>query len=347
MRDRLFKLIGALILLGSLVAGWLLMSYQQFVDQPMAMSSAQAMPLLVKPGSSVRAVARTLQQQGLLEDSRYFVWMARLRGKATNIQAGEYSIEAGMTPSQLLDAMVAGKVRQYTITLLEGGSFREMMAQIDATPYLTHQLKGLDTNAIMKALGREGEHPEGRFFPDTYHFPRGLSDVEFLKRAYKAMAQRLEQEWSKRAEGLPLKSPYEALILASIVEKETGASRERPQIAGVFVRRLKTRMRLQTDPTVIYGMGLEFDGNIRKKDLLKDTPYNSYTRSGLPPTPIAMPSGEALHAALHPDSGDSLYFVARGDGSSHFSSTLDEHECAVVKYQIRNRDCNHPNFRNE
>ncbi len=347
MKERLFKLIGALVLMSSLGFGWVMVSYQQFVDQVMGVEGGGAVELLVSPGSSVRTVGRSLQKQGMIEDSRYFVWMARLRGKAASIQAGEYLIEPGTTPSQLLENMVSGKVRQYSITLLEGWNFRQMMAQIEASPYLTHQLKGLDATAIMTALGREGEHPEGRFFPDTYHFPRGLSDVEFLKRAYQEMAQRLEQEWLKRAKGLPLKSPYEALILASIVEKETGATYERPQIAGVFIRRMRKGMRLQTDPTVIYGMGEEYDGNIRKKDLLKDTPYNTYTRSGLTPTPIAMPSGEALHAALHPDDGDSLYFVSRGDGSHHFSSTLEEHECAVVKYQIKRRDCDHPNFHRE
>lgn len=344
MKDRLFKLFGALVLVGSLIAGWLLMSYQQFIDRPMTISGSDPVTLLVTPGSSVRAVARTMQGQGLVEDGRYFVWMARLRGQAGKIQAGEYLLNEGMSPSQLLNDMVTGKVRQYSITLVEGWNFREMMAEIHSNPYLQHHLEGLDTEAVMQRLGREGEHPEGRFFPDTYYFPRGLSDIEFLKRAYHAMAERLEQEWNERDEDLPLKSPYEALILASIVEKETGVVHERPEIAGVFVRRLKKGMRLQTDPTVIYGLGADFDGNIRAADLKRDNPYNSYTRAGLPPTPIAMPGGDALHAALHPDNGDSLYFVSRGDGSHHFSATYKEHECAVVKYQIKRRDCDHPNF---
>lgn len=346
MRERLFKLAGVLILAGSFVAGWLLMSYQQFVDTPMVLLDGAPVTLQVSPGSSVKTIARTLQHQGLVQDSRYFVWMVRLRGKAARIQAGEYLVAAGMTPAQLLGDMVSGKVRQYSITLLEGWSFRQMMAEIDASPYLRHQLSGLSGDAVMTRLGREGEHPEGRFFPETYLFPRGLTDTEFLQRAYRAMAQRLEQEWSTRAEGLPLKSPYEALILASIVEKETGQPSERAEIAGVFVRRLKKGMRLQTDPTVIYGIGLKYDGNIRARDLEQDTPYNTYTRRGLPPTPIAMPGGEALHAALHPEMGDSLYFVSRGDGSHHFSASYEEHECAVKKYQQR-RDCEHPNFRKE
>lgn len=344
MKAWLLKLAGVMLLAGSLVIGWAMISYQQFVDQALILTAKEPVLLQVTPGSSVRKVAVTMQQQGLIEDGRYFVWMARLRGKASRIQSGEYLVEQGMTPSQLLENMVSGKVRQYAITLLEGWNFRQMMAEIDADSHLEHRLKGMTASEIMAALGRAGEHPEGRFFPDTYHFPRGLSDVEFLRRAYEAMAKALDKEWQNRAEGLPLKSPDEALILASIVEKETGATYERPQIAGVFVRRLKQGMRLQTDPTVIYGIGEDYDGNIRKSDLLRDTPYNTYTRKGLPPTPIAMPSGEALHAALHPDQGDSLYFVSRGDGSHHFSATLAEHECAVVKYQIKGRDCDHPNF---
>ena len=347
MKERLFRLAGALILIGSFVAGWLLISYQQFVDQPMTISTAVPAMLQVKPGSSLRSIAASLQQQGLVADGRYFVWMARLRSQASRIQAGEYQIEAGMTPAQLLDGMVSGRVRQYAITVPEGWTFRQMMAKVDANPYLEHRLTGLVDEEVMARLGHAGEHPEGRFFPDTYHFPRGLSDVEFLQRAYQAMAQRLEQEWSGRAEGLPLKSPYEALILASIVEKETGAPRERGEIAGLFIRRLQKGMRLQTDPTVIYGIGPGYDGNIRKSDLQRDTPYNTYTRKGLPPTPIAIPGGDALHAALHPVAGESLYFVARGDGTHHFSASLEEHECAVVRYQIRGRDCSHPNFRPE
>jgi len=345
LKRLLFKLLGTLILLGSLSVGWLLIAYQQFSEQPLSLT--QPVQLVVEPGSSVRGVARDLEQMGLVKDGRYFVWMARLGNHSSSIQIGEYTIEPGMTPSQLLQNMVSGKVRQYAITLLEGWNFNQMMTVINENPYLEHQLKGKSDTEIMLAIGREGEHPEGRFFPDTYHFHRGMSDIDFLKRAYSAMEKRLDQEWQKRAESLPLNSAYEALILASIVEKETGATYERAQIAGVFIRRLRKGMRLQTDPTVIYGMGKAYDGNIRKKDLLTDTPYNTYTRSGLTPTPIAMPSGAAIHAALHPDSGDSLYFVARGDGSHHFSATFEEHDCAVKKYQIKRANCDHPNFRKE
>ena len=189
----------------------------------------------------------------------------------------------------------------------------------------------------MERLGHAGEHPEGRFLPDTYHFPKNLTDVAFLKRAYDAMTQTLAREWEGRAVGLPLKTPYEALILASIVEKETGLASERQAIAGVFVRRLNKGMRLQTDPTVIYGMGDRYKGNIRKSDLQEDTPYNTYRRFGLPPTPIAMPGRDAIHATLHPDDSKNIYFVSRGDGSHHFSATLEEHNNAVIKYQLKGR----------
>lgn len=336
MRKRLFTFIGAAGLLISLAGAWLWMDYRSFVEAPMNVTEEGA-SLAVKPGMSLNAVARQLQSKQLIDNYRYFVWMAKLGGKASRLQAGEYQVEQGMTPEELLQRMVSGKVQQYALTLVEGINFREMMAQINENPYLSHTLTGVDQDELMARIGHPGEHPEGRFLPETYHFPRGLSDVEFLRRAYQAMAERLAYEWEHREEGLPLKTPYEALILASIVEKETGLESERPQISGVFIRRLRKGMRLQTDPTVIYGMGLDYDGNIRRRDLLTDTPYNSYTRKGLPPTPIAMPGADAVHAAVHPDNGNSIYFVARGDGSHHFSATLNEHNRAVTKYQLQNR----------
>lgn len=336
MRERLFKIIGALVLIGSLALGWNWMEYRAFRENPMAVTESGKV-LTVKPGMSLNAVARDLEQQGLIENYRLFVWMARLGGKAAQLQAGEYQLMPGMTPPQLLQQMVEGKVHQYAITLVEGITFRELLQQLQDNPFLRHDLASLDNAAVMASIGHPGEHPEGRFLPETYHFPRGLSDVEFLRRAYQAMQERLEREWQGRAEGLPLKSPYEALILASIVEKETGLESERQAIAGVFVRRMKKGMRLQTDPTVIYGLGLDFDGNLRRRDLLSDTPYNTYTRRGLPPTPIAMPGADAIHAALHPDDSDKLYFVARGDGSHQFSATLEEHNRAVIEYQLKGR----------
>ncbi len=240
-----------------------------------------------------------------------------------------------MTALQLLQQMVDGEVIQHTLTLVEGWSFKQVMVALRAHHAIRATLQGLTAAEIMSRLGYAGQHPEGRFFPDTYHFPKATSDIEFLRRAYSAMAERLEQEWVAREPDLPLKSAYEALILASIIEKESAVSAERAEIAGVFIRRLNKGMRLQTDPTVIYGMGEAYDGNIRRRDLRHDTPYNTYTRKGLPPTPIAMPGGEAIHAALHPASAESLYFVARGDGTHYFSATLEEHNRAVRKYQLK------------
>jgi len=336
MGKRLVKIVAILLLFFFLVSGWFWNQYDAFLTKPMPVAQGGVL-VSVKPGMSLNAIAHRLQDEGLIAHYRYFVWMAKLHGKAGSMQAGEYQLEPGMTPPQLLQLIVSGKVHQYAMTLVEGITFREMMQQVQESPYLKHTLKGMDDVAIMRRIGHESEHPEGRFLPETYHFPRGLSDVEFLRRAYQAMSEKLEYEWQHRAEGLPLKTPYEALTLASIVEKETGQERERPEIAGVFVRRLKKGMRLQTDPTVIYGLGPDFDGNLRRRDLLKDSPYNSYTRGGLPPTPIAMPGGEAIHAVMHPDNGDSLYFVAKGDGSHHFSATLAEHNRAVIKYQLHGR----------
>lgn len=337
MRKRLLQLIGVLSLATSLALGWLWLEYQSFRNTPMAMSTEGDQTVTVSPGMSLNAVARSLQQQQLIDNYRLFVWMARLEGKAGRLQAGEYRVSSSLTPSHLLQQMVEGKVVQYSITIVEGSNFRELMKQLDENPNLSHKLKGLDAKTVMESIGHPDEHPEGKFLPETYHFPRGLSDVEFLRRAYQAMRERLDLEWQDRAEGLPLKTPYEALTLASIVEKETGQESERQAIAGVFVRRMKKGMRLQTDPTVIYGVGMDYDGNLRRRDLLTDTPYNTYTRPGLPPTPIAMPGADAIHAALHPDDSDKLYFVARGDGSHYFSATLEEHNRAVTEFQIKRR----------
>jgi len=236
-----------------------------------------------------------------------------------------------------LQQLADGAVIAYTITLVEGWTFRQVMDAVRGHPALDQTLAGLSDEQIMQRLGHPGEHPEGRFFPDTYHFPRGTSDQAVLQRAYSAMERLLDREWSRGAANLPLQSPYEALILASIVERETALASERPQIAGVFVRRLTNGMKLQTDPTVIYGMGEAFAGNLTKRDLQQDTPYNTYVRGGLTPTPICMPGRDAVQAVLHPADGDSLYFVARGDGSHEFSATLAAHNRAVRTYQLNGR----------
>jgi UPF0755 protein len=335
VRDRLFKALGLLILLGSFALGWLGMKYQVFVEQPLFKGEA-SQSLEVAPGSSLYAIARQLESRGWIEDARYFVWMARLRGLAHQAKAGEYAILPGTTPPGLLQQMVDGKVIQHSLTIIEGWTFRELIAQIQAHPTLRQTLD--DPWQIMAELGYPELHPEGQFLPETYHFPRGFSDRQLLERAHRALQRQLELEWSRRMDGLPLKSPYEALILASIIERETGVVEERTEIAGVFIRRLQRGMRLQTDPTVIYGMGEVYEGRIRRRDLLADTPYNTYTRHGLPPTPIAMPSAKAIHAALNPKDGNTLYFVARGDGSHQFSATLEEHNQAVRRYQLNRRE---------
>ncbi|PKM45316.1 MAG: endolytic transglycosylase MltG [Gammaproteobacteria bacterium HGW-Gammaproteobacteria-1] len=334
MRERLFRLLGALVLIVSLTGGWFGFGYQSFVSAPLTVAG-EGVLVAVHPGASLTAVARQLEQDGLISSARYFSWMARLSGSAHQLRAGEYRIEPGMTPRRLLQLMVEGKVHLYALTLVEGWNFRQMLDAVRTSPYLSQTLTGLTDREIMARLGHPDEHPEGRFFPDTYHFPRQLSDEEFLRRAYRQMSEVLAYEWERRSEGLPLRTPDEALTLASIVEKETGLASERPAIAGVFVRRLQKGIRLQTDPTVIYGLGFDFDGNLRRRDLTADTPYNTYTRSGLPPTPIAMPGRDSIHAALHPAPGEALYFVARGDGSHHFSATLDEHSRAVRYYQLK------------
>ncbi|MCW8829717.1 MAG: endolytic transglycosylase MltG [Gammaproteobacteria bacterium] len=336
MRKRLFTIIAGIALLVTFALAWGWIQYQGFIKAPL-MVDEEGESLIVAPGASLQSVARQLEDGGVISDNRLFRLMARLRGDAHRIKAGEYLLQPDMSPQQLLQRMVDGKVRHYALTLVEGWNFREMMQTLNENPYLVHRLKGLSATAIMEAIGYPDQHPEGRFLPETYHFPRGMSDVEFLRRAYRSMSERLAYEWENREEGLPLQTPYEALVLASIVEKETGVESERTAIAGVFIRRLQKGMRLQTDPTVIYGMGLEYDGNIRRRDLLADTPYNTYTREGLPPTPIAMPGADALHAVMHPEKSDKLYFVARGDGSHHFSATLAEHNRAVRKYQIEKR----------
>jgi len=284
-------------------------------------------------GASLSRLSRELHRQAIIDYPRFLAMLGRELGVARQLQAGEYRLLPGMTPKTLLRALASGDVIQHGVTIVEGQTFTEVIQALRESPVITHTLDGLGPDDIMSALGFPGEHPEGRFLPDTYFSPRGTSDREFLRRAHAAMEALLAAEWSKREEGLPLKTPYEALILASIVEKETGLAAERPLIAGVFVRRLQQEMRLQTDPTVIYGVGKDFDGNLRLRNLRNDTPYNTYTRYGLPPTPIAMPGPDAIRATLHPDRSDYLYFVARGNGSHYFSSTLQQHNRAVEKFQ--------------
>ncbi|MGR8919646.1 MAG: endolytic transglycosylase MltG [Gammaproteobacteria bacterium] len=289
----------------------------------------------VRPGSSTADVARDLEQRGWVPHYRLFVLRARLDGVAGRLQAGTYEAAPGDTLADLLAAMVAGRTKTFSVTFVEGSRFMEAVAVLAADDHVRSTLDGLEPAAIMAALGLEPRHPEGLFFPSTYRFDDGDSDADILRRAYARMQRELDEAWGQRDQALPYDTPYEALIMASIVEKETGRADERKAIAGVFVRRLGRGMKLQTDPTVIYGLGSAFDGNLRRADLRRDTPYNTYTRRGLPPTPIALPGAAAIEAALHPADGKALYFVAKGDGSHYFSESLREHNNAVRRYQLK------------
>lgn len=291
----------------------------------------------LKQGSSLRSASRQMQAAGVLDSPWQFELLTRIFGDAGRIQAGSYDIGGAITPFALLRKITSGDQSQYQITFIEGWTLAQMRVALDAHAAIKHDTQGVAEAEIAARLGIPYPSAEGWFFPDTYYFASGSSDIAILLRAYRAMQSQLDALWSGRAGGLPLENPYQALILASIIEKETGQPDERPMIAAVFANRLRLGMRLQTDPTVIYGFGARFDGNLRKQDLLTDGPYNTYTREGLPPTPIAIPGLDALTAALNPASGNALYFVARGDGTSHFSNTLAEHERAVTKYQRRGK----------
>jgi UPF0755 protein len=287
----------------------------------------------LKPGRNVKGMAHELRQAGLLDQDWAFVWLAKSLGKSSHIQAGYYVLEHPVTPLELLSIFSKGAVIQRKLSIIEGWTFKQFRDALNTNPDLKHVTSNLSDAEILQRIGATEAHPEGLFFPDTYHFAAGTRDLVILKRAYQTMQQRLQAAWATRDTSSPLQTPYQALILASIVEKETGAPSDRTMIAAVFVNRLRKGMLLQTDPTVIYGMGDKFDGNLRKRDLRADSPYNTYTRRGLTPTPIALPGLAALQATLHPAQTNALYFVSRGDGSSQFSSTLTAHNRAVNRYQ--------------
>ena len=327
---RLFKFPLAGALLGALAAAaWLAYFALTPIDVP-----ADARELTVKKGRSLRGIGRDLVTAGVLSEPWSFIAMARLQGQANLVKAGNYELPARITPYRLLEMIARGEVSQAQVTFIEGWTFAQMRAVLAQHPAVTHDIAALSDAQVLAAIGAAETHPEGLFFPDTYYFSPGTSELKILTRAYHTMRARLDALWARRAPELPYASPYEALIMASIVEKETGLESERNMIAAVFVNRLKRGMRLQTDPTVIYGLGAGFDGNLRKLDLETDSPYNTYLRTGLPPTPIALPGQSALEAALQPAPTPALYFVSRGDGSSHFSDNLDEHNRAVRKYQL-------------
>jgi UPF0755 protein len=288
----------------------------------------------IAPGSSARSVARQLRAAGVRVNEELFIAVARATDATSRLRAGRYEITRGMSVHDLVDKLSRGEVLRERLTIVEGWTVRDLRAALSAHPDLRQDSARLSLPELLKAVGASEKHAEGLFAPDTYLFDPGSSDLDLLRSAYRAQAARLAEAWARRDTDSPLRSPYEALILASIVEKETGQASERGLIAGVFVNRLRKGMLLQTDPTVIYGLGEKFDGNLRKRDLLADGPYNSYTRAGLPPTPIALPGRAALLAATHPTATRALYFVARGDGTSSFSETLTEHNRAVAKYQL-------------
>lgn len=330
------KVLGTLFLAVAVAAVVVGFDVTRFFTHPLDNPSKQL--VTIDPGMSFRAIMHRLSREHVLHEPRDAVYLsvyARLTGQASEVKSGEYSIPAHQTPVQLLHLLVSGKIRQHRLTIVPGWRFSEIMKAIESDDALKHTLAGKTSAQIMEAIGHSDQKAEGRFMPDTYLFPRGTTDTAFLKRAYAAMQRFLKQAWSKRGDDIAVKTPYQALTLASLIEKETAVPAERERISGVFTRRLKKGMRLQSDPTVIYGIK-NYDGNIHKSDLEHDTPYNTYTRAGLPPTPICSPSRASIRAALHPDSGSAMYFVARGNGHHVFSDTLAEQNAAVRKYQLNN-----------
>ena len=319
----MFLLLAALAIGGSWLV-WFALKPLPLVASPLDFS--------ISPGSSLRSASQQMAQAGLGFAPWQFTLLARLADKSSEIKAGSYEVEQGVSPWLLLTKLTRGDFTQAELALIEGKTFRQFRALLDAHPDLRHDSLGLGEAELLARLGIKEGHPEGLFFPDTYLFAKKSSDLELMLRAYRALQGHLADEWAKRSPDTPCSTPYEALILASIVERESGRAGDREQVAAVFANRLRQKMLLQTDPTVIYGLGQEYEGRLRKLDLVTDTPYNTYTRSGLPPTPIAMPSLASLQAALHPARSDMLYFVARGDGSSEFSRDLNSHNRAVNRY---------------
>lgn len=306
---------------------------QSYLSSPLNISTVQH-TLIVEKGNTLRGVANRLNDQGVLLQPGIFTGYGRITGVAERIQAGEYELQAGDTPDTLLTMLIDGRVKLHSITIVEGWTVRELLKALDAHPAIQHTLKLDSPQDLSALLELDYPHPEGLFFPETYHFPRNTSDLDLLRQAHQLLKTKLNQAWSGRVPQGVLTKPYDGLILASIVERETALAQERAKIAGVFIRRLEQGMRLQTDPTVIYGLGESFNGNLTRHDLKTDTPYNTYTRRGLPPTPIALPGEGALQAMAHPEPGDALYFVATGrdDGSHYFTATLEEHNAAVALF---------------
>jgi UPF0755 protein len=325
------RLIGLVVIVVSMLGGWLWMDYEATVNARLELS--QTVYFEIAKGEGISRIANSLEAQHILAKPLWFTVLAYVEGKAKRLKYGEYEIRPEMTLRELLNLFATGKIRQHPVSIIEGWTFRQTLNALERHPALVSLTTSRSVEEIMRLIGAAGLHPEGRFFPSTYFVTKGTSNLEVLKRARQKMQEVLDREWAEREPKIPLATPDEALVLASIIEKETALSEERPLVAGVFLRRMIKGMLLQTDPTVIYGLGEQYTGDLRRGDLLMDTPYNTYTREGLPPTPIAMPSLSSIHAALHPAQGDSLYFVSRGDGTHTFSATLEQHHEAVSKYQ--------------
>lgn len=332
---RLFICCLILVLLASAAVAYGWFYWQKWMQTPLDLPS-DGLYITVDQGETLGHLLQELSQKNIIEHAKILRRYAQFK-QQTKVHRGEYFLPQGLTPERLLEKLNKGDVVIYHIRFGEGWTARQVLAVLRAEDKLTSDTKGLSPEDIAKKLGIESGHLEGWIFPDTYSFTRNTSDLELLRRAYERMHQLLEEKWQKRAENLPYKTPYEALIMASIVERETGAAHERDKVAGVFVRRLQRGMKLQTDPTVIYGMGEAYRGKIRRSDLTNPTAYNTYVITGLPPTPISMPGLASIEAALHPAPGDALYFVAKGDGTSEFSATLKEHNAAVRRYQLNRR----------
>lgn len=326
------RLVLSLFLLALLAAGVAAGAAWHWWRAPLTLA-ADSVELTIEPGATPRGIAAAWVAAGVQTDERLLFWAFRLSGQAHRLRAGSYALNRGDSPERLLGKLLRGEEELEQLTVIEGWTWAQLRAALRSAPGLRQTVSELSDAALMERLGQPGVAAEGRFFPDTYRYGRGVSDLTLLREAARAMQRELDAAWAQRDPALPLKSADELLILASIVEKETGRDADRVRVASVFANRLRIGMRLQTDPTVIYGLGERFDGNLRKIDLLTDTPYNSYTRAGLPPTPIALPGRASLRAAARPATSKDLYFVARGDGSSEFSETLDAHNRAVNRYQ--------------
>lgn len=340
MIKKLFKLITLLIIISSFITAWYWNEYNVYLKTPISIPESNETQFLfsVNKGDRVQHIAENLYSDNIIQHPLYFRLYARLSNKAVKIKAGEFILKPGMTIVNVIDLFVSGTVNQYSLTIVEGWTVKEALQQIAKdstlikTPDFSLPFNEQSIENLAKKLNSQHKNLEGLFYPDTFNFPKGTTDLQFLKRSYDGMQKVLAEEWSKREKDTPLKSPYEALILASIVEKESGVSSERGKVAGVFIRRMNKKMRLQSDPTIIYGMGDRYKGNIRRKDINEKTAYNTYQINRLPPTPIAIPARESIHAVLHPDKGKSLYFVADGTGGHVFTNNLKDHNKAVRSY---------------